>query len=53
MDRPWILDHSDWFKPYVGGFYAKKYLGLDLSMEQVMANLEYYAALEATRLKAS
>jgi hypothetical protein len=53
MDRPWLYEHSDWFKPYVGGFYAKKYLNLDLSRDQVIANLEYYASLEATRLKSA
>jgi len=51
MDRPWIYAHSAWFKPYVAGFYAKKYLGLDLSREQVIENLEYYASLEANRLR--
>src|SRR5262245_53930301 len=20
MDRPWLYEHSEWFKPYVGGF---------------------------------
>ncbi len=51
MDRPWIFDHSEWFKPYVGGFYAKKYLNLDLSREQVIQDLEYYASLEANRVR--
>ncbi len=22
MARPWILSHSEWFKPYVAGYYA-------------------------------
>ena len=46
MDRPWMLEHSDWFKPYAGGFFAMKYLQRDLSRDQVAADLEYYATLE-------
>jgi hypothetical protein len=37
---PYFLEHSDWFKPYVGGFYAKKYENTDLTREQVMARLD-------------
>lgn len=22
MNRPWLFEHSDWFKPYVAGYYA-------------------------------
>jgi len=22
MERMWIFEHSDWFKPYVAGYYA-------------------------------
>jgi hypothetical protein len=22
LDRPYMFDHSDWFKPYVAGYYA-------------------------------
>lgn len=25
MRRPWFLPHSDWFKPYVAGYYAFVY----------------------------
>lgn len=28
MDRPWLFEHSEWFRPYAGGFFALKYLGL-------------------------
>lgn len=52
MERTWIYVHSEWFRPYVGGFYAKKYLGLDLSRDEVMANLDYYAGLEVALLAA-
>ncbi len=22
LERPWMFDHSDWFRPYVEGYYA-------------------------------
>lgn len=46
MHRVWIFEHSDWFQPYVAGFYAWKYLGLQLSREEVEADLDYYVSLE-------
>lgn len=53
MARPWLYEHSDWFKPYVGGYFAWFYLGLDLSREQVEAKLDYYASLQRLMLEAS
>ena len=47
MERPWVLtEHSEWFRPYVAGFYAWKYLGQDLSRAEVMARLDELLALE-------
>lgn len=43
---PYILEHSDWIKPYVAGFYAKKYLGKDLTREETMASLQNLLNLE-------
>lgn len=40
MDRPWPWDHSAWFKPYVAGFYAWKYLGEELDREETMERLD-------------
>lgn len=51
LHRPWLFAHTPWFKPYAGGFFAKKYLGLDLTRDEVMANLEYYAGLEVMLLQ--
>lgn len=31
---PWFLEHSEWFKPFVSGFYAKKYEGRDITREE-------------------
>ncbi len=45
-ETPWILEHSEWCKPYAAGFYAKKYLGLELTREQAMARLDELLALE-------
>jgi hypothetical protein len=46
MDRPWLFEHTDWFRPYVAGFYAWKYLHEDLSRDEVMARLPELLALE-------
>lgn len=49
LDRPWVmLDHSEWFKPYVAGFYAQKYLEEDLPRGEVMARLPELLQLERT-----
>lgn len=45
-ERPWVFEHSDWFKPYVAGFYAFKYLGQHLSQEETMDRLDELLALE-------
>lgn len=46
MERVWFLPHSEWFKPYVGAYLAKKHLGLELSRQEVLENIEYYSSLE-------
>lgn len=46
LERPWVLDHSEWFQPYVAGYYAAKYLGLELTRAEVESNLDYYLSLE-------
>lgn len=43
---PWMFEHSAWLKPFVAGFYAHKYLGLDLVREEVMARLDELLLLE-------
>ncbi len=35
MERPWIFDHSEWFKPYAAGYYAFVLLGEDLTRAEV------------------
>lgn len=43
---PWFLEHSSWFKPYVAGFYAKKYEGRDITREQAVAEMDRLLAHE-------
>ena len=38
-DQPYFLEHSEWFRIYAAGFYAKKYLGEDLTRDQAEARL--------------
>ena len=46
MARVWPWEHSDWFKPYVAGYYAHVYLGEDLDRDEVAARLDELLALE-------
>lgn len=39
MERPWMFDHTPWFKPYVAGYYAHLYGECD-SQPAVLAHLE-------------
>lgn len=39
MERPWLFAHSEWFKPYVAGYYAHL-RGLPESRDYVMAHLD-------------
>lgn len=44
-ERPWILEHTDWFKPYVAGFYAWYHAGAEPTRAEVEANLEHWLQL--------
>ncbi len=46
MERIWPHEHSEWFKPYVAGYYAHVYLAEDLARDQVDARLDELLALE-------
>jgi len=39
MENPWMFDHSEWFRPYVAGYYASQH-GHPTNKEWVMKNLE-------------
>ena len=42
----YMLEHSEWFKPYAAGWYAFRYLGQDLSRAEAEARLDELLALE-------
>lgn len=44
---PWFLEHSEWIKPYVAGFYAHKYLGENLSRPEVSARISELLSIES------
>lgn len=46
LERPWVFEHSAWFKPFVAGYYAWRYLGVNLPREEVEARLDELLALE-------
>lgn len=47
VDRPWVMaEHTAWFRIYAAGFYAQKYLGLDLTREETEARLDELLGLE-------
>lgn len=43
---PWFLEHSEWFKPYVAGFYAAKYEGRNITREEATARMAELLAYE-------
>lgn len=45
-EMPWFLEHSDWIKPYVAGFYAHKYRGEILTRDEVSKRMDELLALE-------
>jgi hypothetical protein len=50
MERRWPHEHSDWFKPYVAGYYAHAFLGEDLDRDEVNRRLDELLALEDRQL---
>lgn len=44
MHRAWILPHSEWFKPYVAGYYAARH-GLPSGKDSVLAHVDELIAL--------
>lgn len=43
---PWFLEHSEWFKPFVAGFYAWKYEGKKISRDEAEARMTELLAYE-------
>ena len=46
MEREYMFEHSEWFKPFVAGWYARRYLGQNLSRDEVMQCLDDLLSLE-------
>lgn len=44
MERPWMLPHSEWFKPYVAGYYASQY-GQPTDKAYVLSHIDELIAL--------
>ena len=51
-ERPWLFEHSDWFKPYVAGFYAHFYAGQSITRREAEADLGRWLALNPARCSA-
>lgn len=50
MDRIWPHEHSEWFRPYVAGFYAWRYLGEDIGRAEAIERADELLALEIRQL---
>jgi hypothetical protein len=44
-ERPWLFEHSEWFKPYAGGFYAFWFAKLEPTRLEVEADVDRFLAL--------
>jgi hypothetical protein len=44
-ERAWLLDHSDWFLPYVCGWYAHFYGNMAITRAEAEAHPSWYLAL--------
>lgn len=45
-NQPWMFEHSPWLKPYVAGFYAAKYEGKQITMEEALQRQDELLAYE-------
>lgn len=43
---PYFFEHSAWAKPYIAGFYAKKYEGRNITRDEAMGRLDELLAYE-------
>ena len=47
LTRPWVMtEHSEWIRPYIAGWYAFRYLGVELSREECECRLDELLQLE-------
>jgi 5-methylcytosine-specific restriction endonuclease McrA len=43
---PYFFEHSEWAKPYIAGFYAKKYEGRMIDRDEAIARINELLAYE-------
>jgi 5-methylcytosine-specific restriction endonuclease McrA len=43
---PFFLEHSDWIKPYIAGYYAQKYEGRLITRAEAMTRMDELLAYE-------
>ena len=43
---PYFLEHSEWIRPYVAGFYARKYEGRNITREEAHARMNELLSYE-------
>ena len=43
---PYFLEHSEWAKPYIAGFYAKKYQNLDVTRAEAIELMDSLLSFE-------
>jgi hypothetical protein len=44
-ERPWLFDHTPWFRPFVAGFYASYYGGVEITRDEAERELDRWLAL--------
>lgn len=43
--RPWLFEHSDWARPYVGGFYAWHFAKRETTRAEVERDIDLFLAI--------
>lgn len=46
LEREFIAEHSEWFKPFAAGWYAWKYEGRDIDRGEALARIDELLAYE-------
>lgn len=50
MDRTWPHEHSEWFRPYVAGYYAWRYRRENVTRDEAERRIDELLALEVRQL---
>lgn len=45
-EQPYMFEHSEWLKPYIAGFYAKKYENKEITRQEAESRLSELLAYE-------